>query len=189
MYCRKTVFSVVIALCAGVAAVNAETGRDERFTFVAAHAPKTGLAEDRLQVTISRWSTDAERDQLAAALASSEPGAARHHVGAADVIGRLRWPGGLEYGLRYARRTVRADGGADLILVADSRVWVWWDQKADLPLEEPFTVIHVRLDKSGVGEGRLAPASKVRSDKTVGVSLADYDARPVLLTDFRTQRG
>jgi hypothetical protein len=189
MYYRRTVLSLVMALCACIVAVSAEAEGDERFTFVAANAPKTGLAEDRLQVTISRWSTDAERDQMAAALASTEPGVARRHVGTADVVGRLRWPGGLEYALRYARRTPRADGGADLILVADSRVWVWWDQKADLPLDEPFTVVHVRLEKSGVGEGRLAPASSVRSDKTVGVSLPDYDVRPVLLTDFRTQRG
>jgi hypothetical protein len=189
MYHRKTVLSLVMAMCAFVVAVSGETEGGERFTFAAANAPKTGLGEDRLQVTISRWSTDDERDQMAAALASTEPGVARHHVGTADVVGRLRWPGGLEYALRYARRTPRADGGADLILVADSRVWIWWDKTADLPLEEPFTVFHVRLDKSGVGEGRLAPASKVRSDKTVGVSLTDYDARPVLLTDFRTQRG
>jgi hypothetical protein len=189
MYYRKTALSLVIAVCACVVAVNAEAEGDQRFTFAAANAPRTGLGEDRLPVTISRWSTDTERDQMAAALASTEAGVARHHVGTSDVVGRLRWPGGLEYAIRYARRTPRADGGADLILVADSRVWVWWDQKADLPLEEPFTVFHVRLDRNGAGEGKLAPASKVRSDKTVGVSLTDYDARPALLTDFRTERG
>ena len=104
MYYRKTVCSLVIALCACAVAVRAETKGDERFTFIAASAPRTGLAED-------------------------------------------------------------------------------------LPLEEPFSVFRVRLDKNGVGEGRLAPASKVRSGKTIGVSIPDYDARPVLLTDFRTQQG
>jgi hypothetical protein len=189
MYYRTTVFSLVVALWACAAPLGAQTEGEERFTFTAANAPQTGLQENRLQVTISRWSTNAERDQLAAALVSSEPDTARHFVGTADIVGRLRWPGGLDYGIRYARRTPRADGGSDVILVADSRVWVWWDQKADLPLDEPFTVLHVRLDKNGVGEGKLAPASKVRSDKTVGVAMSDHDARPVLLTDVRTQRG
>jgi hypothetical protein len=62
---------------------------------------------------------------------------------------------------------------------------VWWDTKADLALDERFTVFHIRLDKNGVGEGRMAPASAVRSDKRAGVAVEDLEARPALITDVR----
>ena len=185
---RSAVFALATAaLCTTV--VSAIAAEHETFTFAPANAPKTGLGEDRLQITINRWSTDAERDQVAALLAANDAQSIRHTLGNADVVGRLRWPGGLDYALRYARRTPRADGGADVILVTDSRVWVWWDSKADLALDEPFTVIHVRLDKNGIGQGRVAPASKARSDKSFGVAVTDLDTRPALMTDVRAQRG
>ena len=84
--------------------------------------------------------------------------------------------------IRYARRSPRPDGGADLLLVADSRIWVWWDAKNDLPANEPYTVLHIRLDKNGNGEGKIAPASKVRRDAASGIAVADYESLPVLIT-------
>ena len=189
MFYRKIACGIGIAVLACTAVVVAQTEGDERFTFTAANAPKGPLEEGRLLVTIDRWSSDAERNRLADVLAQNDPAAINYTLRTSEAAGYLRWPGGLEYTLRYARRTPRPDGGADLVLVADSRIWVWWDSKADLPMDEPFTVVHVRLDKNGVGEGRLAPASKVRADKTVGLVVADDAARPVLLMDVRAQRG
>jgi hypothetical protein len=189
MFHRNIAFGLVTAMLACTPALVAQTEGDDRFTFAVTNAPKTGLGDDRLQVTINRWSTDAERDQFAAMLAEHDPAAVKYTLRNAEALGYLKWPGGLEYTLRYTRRTPRPDGSADVIFVVDSRVWVWWDAKVDVPMDEPFTVVHVRLDKNGVGEGKLAPASKVRSDKAVGFAVSDYDARPVVLTDFRAQRG
>jgi hypothetical protein len=178
-----------MAALACAPAVVAQSEGDERFSFTVTNQPKTGLSEQRLQVTIDRWSTDAERDQLAAALGQSGQAGIPHALRSAPAVGYLRWPGGLEYALRFARRTARPDGGADLTFVTDSRVWVWWDAKVDAPLDEPFTVFHVQMDKNNVGQGKIAPASKVRADKAVGVVVPDYDSRPVLITDFRPQRS
>ena len=189
MFYRKLAFCLVIAALACATAVVAQSEDDDRFSFTVANQPKTGLNEERLQVTINRWSTDAERDTLAAALGQNDPAGINYALRNTQAAGYLKWPGGLEYTLRYARRTPRPDGGADLTLVADSRVWVWWDAKADVPLDEPFTVFHVRLEKNNVGQGKIAPASKVKGDKGLGVVVSDYDSRPVLLTDFRPQRG
>jgi hypothetical protein len=161
---------------------------DERYTFTVVNAPKTGLGSDRLSVTITDWSSDADRDNVAAALAGKDSAAIATALSAgARAAGYLGWPGGTEYTLRYARKTTRPDGGVDLTLVTESRVWVWWDAKLDPPRDEPFTVFQVRVDKNGVGEGRMAPASKVKPDKVAGLAI---DAQsPVMLTDVRRQRG
>lgn len=189
MLYRNMVFCLILAALACASAVVAQSEGDERFSFTVANQPKTGLNEDRLQVTINRWSTDAERDQFAAALGANDLAGARYTLHNAQAAGYLKWPGGLEYTLKYARRTPRPDGGIDLTLVTDSRVWVWWDTKMSLPLDEPFTVFHVRLDQNNVGQGKIAPASKVKADKAFGVVVSDHDSHPVLLTDFRPQRN
>jgi hypothetical protein len=189
---RAAVFAGVVAtfVCVAGAPASSETIEERAtYTFVAADAPKTGLPEERLQVTIDRWSSDDERDRLASLLAANDTQSLRYALRNAEAAGHLRWPGGLEYTLRYARRTERADGGADLVLIADSRVWVWWDSTNDLALDEPFTVFHVRLDRNGVGEGRVAPASRVRPDERAGVAVTDLDTRPALMTDVRPRRG
>ena len=189
MFHRAAVAACVTAalVCAATVPLTAEG--ETAFTFTVANAPKTGLAEDRLPVTIHRWSSDSERDQIATLLAANDTASLAYTLKNADAIGHLRWPGGLDYTLRYARQTPRADGGADILLVAESRVWVWWDSSRDIGLDEPFTVIHVRLDKSGTGQGWIAAASDVRSDKTSGLALADVQGRPALITDIRPQRG
>src|SRR5688500_11000051 len=57
---RAAVFACVTAalVCGAAAPVTAEG--EFAFSFIAANAPKTGLGEDRLHVTIDRWSTDSE---------------------------------------------------------------------------------------------------------------------------------
>jgi hypothetical protein len=164
-------------------------GSEERFTFTVVGAPKSALGDERLRVSIQAWSSDADRDKAAAALAANDQDAVRHALLDARALGYLSWPGGSSYTIRYARRSARADGGADLILVADSRIWVWWDATNDLPPNEPFTVLHIRLDKNGNGEGKIAPASNVRGDAASGIAVADYDSRPALITDVKPQRG
>ncbi len=188
---RRVALSLVIAAAFTFASsrvlIAQGEGDDEHFTFTVANAPKTGLGSDRLSVTITDWSSDADRDKVAAALAGKDASAISHALNGARAAGYLNWPGGTEYTLQYARKTPRPDGGFDMTLVTESRVWVWWDAKLDPPRDEPFTVFHVRVDKNGVGEGRMASASKVRPDKVAG--LAIDDASPVMLTDVRRQRG
>src|SRR5918993_5493193 len=99
----------------------------EHFTFNPPQAPLGPVDPAKLRLFIHRWSTDAERDTLVQG--ANERGVERllESLGDSGTLGYLRWPGGLEYSVRYARRTPRADGGQDLLLVVDRPVWVWWN--------------------------------------------------------------
>jgi hypothetical protein len=182
---HKTIalMSVAAALVC-TAALYAETVvLAERFTFVAANAPQDALNKDRrLSLTLQRWSTDAERDRMAAAVA--EPAKLLDAFRDVGGIGYLQWPGGVEYTIRYAHRTQRPDGSADLTLVIERPLWVWWDTNAKWTPDPGFTLLQVRLNKDGTGEGRAMATTRIRSDKETGIALADTNA-PVLLTDVR----
>ena len=185
---RTMALTSVAAALICTAAVHAQSSASvEHLTFVAANAPQDGLSKERrLSLTLTRWSTDQERDRMAAAAA--EPARLLDAFRDVGGIGHLQWPGGVEHTIRYARRTARPDGGAEITLVAERPLWVWWDANAKWTTEPGFTVLHVRVNKDGTGEGRAAATSRVRSDKETGIALTDTNA-PVLLTDIRRARA
>ena len=184
--------ALLTALALSTSVTGAQTAQGapaETFTFVAPGAPKGVVDPDRYRVTIERWSSDAERDQLVKA--AGEHGAPKLLDGLRDVsrVGRLQWPGGLEYGIAYARRTARPDGGSDIVLVLDRPVWAWWPgaQAAGVSTNDPYTVVQLRVDKSGTGEGRFAAPAHVTIDKTAGVAVTDVQNRATLMTDVRRE--
>jgi hypothetical protein len=104
-------------------------------------------------------------------------------------IGTLYWPGGLDYTVRYAWRTKRSDGGADVVLVVDRPLWLWWNASAP-SASYPFTVIQIRLGRDGSGDGRVSLGVPVAGDKTQGVVIPAFDTAPAVLVDVRhDQRG
>jgi hypothetical protein len=185
---NRIVLLSVVSMLAVTAGYAAETERAiERFTFAPADAPKTGLNEDRLPLVITRWSTDAERDQVFDALTQKDQEALALALRSTPYLGHLRWPGGLEYTVRYARKTARADG-EDVTLILDHPVWVWWKPEASLhAADSRYTVVHLRLGTDG-GQGTLVSLGDATADKQAGVMVSDSAAPPALITDLRRER-
>lgn len=176
----------VVAVLACAAVLHAETtDAVERFTFRAANAPQDALTKDgRLQLVINRWSTDEERRLMEQAAA--DPAKLLEPFRNVGGIGYLQWPGGLEYTVRYARQTPRPDGGADIVLVAERPLWLWWDANTKWSNEPPYTVINLRVNKDGTGEGHVSITTEIESDEDAGIALADTSRQP-LLTEVRRE--
>jgi hypothetical protein len=156
-----------------------------QYSFVVANAPKDVVAADgRMRVRVVRWSTDDERRQLLAAL--EEPAKLLSALPYVSVAGYLHWPGGLEYSVRYARQTARPDGSADIVMVVERPLWLWWDPAAKWAADQQFTVVQIRVNKDGTGEGRIATGDGFKSDKDSGIVISDT-AKPALLTDVRRE--
>ena len=179
-------WSVAVALSVACPiSLSAENARDvARYSFTVANAPKDTVSPNgRMRVRIIRWSTDAERQQLIAAL--EEPSKLLNAFQAGDV-GYLQWPGGLEYSVRYARRTARPDGGADIVLVVQRPLWLWWDASNPWAADQHFTVVNMRLKKDGTGEGRIATGTGFQRDTDNGIVVSDA-TKPPLLVDVRVE--
>jgi len=181
-------FFVVMAAAVTITstAVLSETARDvAQYTFAVANAPKDVSSSDgRLRLRLLRWSSDDERRQLMAAL--DEPAKLLSALPYVGVAGYLQWPGGLEHTVRYARQTARPDGGADIVLVVERPLWLWWDSTAKWAADQQFTVVHMRVDKDGTGEGRIATGDGFRRDADSGIMLSDT-TKPALLTNVRRE--
>jgi hypothetical protein len=182
------VLALLLVLGATTSLPSAAMSAADRFTFARPPAPESTVdpKSGRLSVDIDRWSTALERDSLVAAIGENGPEKLLDAFRDVGRIGTLYWPGGLEYAVRYAWRSQRADGGADVILVVDRPVWMWWDSSAP-STPYPYTVVQMKLAKDGSGEGRVSLGVSVASDKTLGVALSDFAKAPALLADVRRE--
>jgi hypothetical protein len=178
--------SLALLMVLGTVTLTADDRAADRFTFARPPAPESTVdpKNNRLEIVIDRWATDAERDRVVKAIA--ENGEARLLDAFSDLprAGTLHWPAGVEYAVRSARRQPRPEGGADVILVIDRPLWLWWDTKIGTT-SYPFAVVQLRVDKEGKGEGRVSINVPVSSDKASGVALSDFSKAPVVLTDVR----
>ena len=144
--------------------------------------------DSRLDLVVNRWATDAERGDLLARAAES-PDQVQSGLSQATEAGYIKWPGGLQYIFRYAHRVPRPDGGADIVLATDRPMWMWWDaQKSGASAKDPFTVLQLRLNKNGVGEGKLSGKINGNNDaKTIVID--NFDGEPTHLSDVRREKG
>jgi hypothetical protein len=180
---------MLISLLVAVTLAQTDTVTD-RFTFTAADGSKSGPgAQGRLELAVTRWSSDAERDRVRSVVTEDGPDKVLDALRDAYAAGWIHWPGNLDYTLRYARRTPRPDGGEDVVLVIDSRTWIGWHPAHSAGwTDAPFSVLQLRLDKAGTGEGKLALGNKIRGDKEAGIVLDDYAGQPTFLNDVRRER-
>ena len=186
---RKTIAGIAIALLASVATVRADAQAPvERFTFTVPNPPESTIdGKARLTLTMHRWSTDAERNRVLEIVKERGNEQLLEAFRETGAIGYLRWPGGLEYAVRYAHRTTRPDGGSDVVLVVDRPLWVWWPAGVNVApsSDARFSIVQIRLDRNGRGEGRVANGTGFATNPQAGVQLTEFDTRPVLLTDVR----
>ncbi len=159
----------------------------QRFTFTIPTAGPQATSDQHLELMITRWSTDAERQDVLTALKEGGPKGLTRAIGRSKAVGYIHWPGNIEYTLRYAWRVPRPDGGVDLVLATDTPVSEWWNRPhASVGPADEGTVIEVRVDKDGRGEGKLASADKVTEPAAAKTFvLSDYDKMPAVLTDVR----
>jgi hypothetical protein len=138
----------------------------------------------QIEITINRYTSDADRDRLRTVFREKGPSALLKELQKQPPVGSIRAPGSLAYDLRYARELPGADGGRRIILATDRPIGFAEASNSSRTLDYPFTLIELRLDKDGKGEGKMSIATKLTlNDNTLVIE--DYADRPVMLTEVR----
>ena len=176
--------AVMTLLASGLVAAPSAAQRPdppETFTGTTANMSAPGV---EFRINVLRWSEEADREAVLSVIEPAlEAGAGDEGDGetVSDALQELQtvgfiWTGGsLGYALKYAYRTEDADGGEHLVLVTDRPLGLWertgpWRDGDTEPRD--FTVVDLRLDAEGDGEGRMSLASPLVIDagqKTVGL--------------------
>jgi hypothetical protein len=194
MSSRQTIGGVLTAcaLTAGLASLTlAQTsGTPERFTAMAVNMSNVGRnGAGTIEIAVDRWSTDAERDRLITVLMERGPEKLLDVLTEMKRVGFIRSPNSLGYDLHYARRTPLPDGGERVVLATDRPIGFWEAVHQPRSIDYKFTVIELRLNGDGEGEGKLSLATKITLEKdSKTIVLEDYGNQPVLLTSVKRER-
>jgi len=169
-------------------AASAQTmGTPERFTASAINI-NNGQA-GTIDITVNRWSTDKQRDALMATMVKKGPEKLLDALQDMPVVGHFGAPGNLSWDIHFARRMPLPEGGERVVLVTDRRIGFWEAANQPRSIDYPFTVIDIRLNRDGEGEGKMSIATKVIYDKKDNmISLENFQTSPVQLTNVRREK-
>jgi hypothetical protein len=187
---RKQRVAAALVIAVGfAAAVGAQTnGVAERFSAVAIDLDRGNATP--LQIVIDRWSFDAERERLMNVMMNKGPNALLEALQDAPRVGYIRNNNSLRWDLHFASR-VRGEDGGDRIIIATDRPMSFsetWNQPRSV--DYPFTIIELRVNDAGEGDGTLSLATKVIPDKENNiVTLENYDTQRIRLQQVKREKG
>jgi hypothetical protein len=110
----------------------------------------------------------------------------------APTLGILWTSENVGYSIKYAYRISQPDGGERIILVTDRRIGAWsnlWKPTAAVtPQDYAFSIIELRLNSKGEGEGRGPLGGKVSLDNDAKtIDLDNYSVLPTVFKGLKRQ--
>ena len=148
--------------------------------------PKTG----RIDFTIERWSTDAEREQLLAILKEEKDSYKVNQqllkaLQKMPKVGYIRTSTSLAWDLHYARQNPLPDGGRRIVFATDRPIGFREAANQPRSMDYPFTVVEMQFDKDDKGVGKILLGTKIFIDKDNNLVLENYAQQPVRFNEIK----
>ena len=183
-------FLVLVCLFAwySVQALAQTRGEPEQFTasYVDLNSGRTGP----LQISVTRWSTPAERTSLQQTLFKKGQSALLETLRDMRPVGRIYAPGSIGYELRYAEERKLPDGGREIILATDRPMGFYEIVNQPRSAQYPFTWVQFRMRPHGDGEGKLAVAARIIGEEADDlIEVEDFAIQPVRLQNITSRKG
>ena len=184
---RLSVLILAAVAALGLITAAQTNGIPERFVALAVNMNNGGSGT--IEMTVNRWSTEAERLRLVTILMEQGPQKLLDVLEDMPRAGYIRSAGGIGYDLHYAQRMQGPDGGERVVLATNRPIGFWEASNRPRSFDYPFTVIELRLNGDGEGEGKLSLATRITADaESKIVTLENYETQPVMLTNVKSER-
>jgi hypothetical protein len=135
-----------------------------------------------VEIRITRWSTDEERQKLLDVLQEQGQPAMIADLQKLPQVGYIKMPNTMGVALFYARSTELPDGTRQVVIGTDRAIGV----SAHAPQLSKYdaTVIELHFPPGGKkGEGKIVLAGKVHVGQDGKVQISNYQGEPVRLKD------
>lgn len=138
-----------------------------------------------VDITINRWSTDAERDALMSVFREKGQDALLSALQKLSVVGGIRTPGSLNYDIHFARQRAEPEGGRMIFLMTDRYISAWEAMNRPRTIDYPFTLIQLQVDRNGRGVGKASIATRITEAADGTIELENFSNQPVALNEVR----
>ena len=178
--------ALVVLVCS--LALAQSNGQPERFTANAVSlSPEYGTGQQTVEITITRWSPNAERERLVGVLQAKGPDELLKQLQKNKPLGRIRTPDSIGYDLRYAQQAPSEDGGRTIVIATDRPIGFWEATQRPRSIDYPFTVIQMKIDRGGRGTGTLSYATRVIARGNNVIELEDFATQPIMLNNIKAE--
>jgi hypothetical protein len=179
---------VLLAMSPGLA--GAEPKAPElRLNAVAVNLSGVGRSRpEQLEIVIKGWSSDATRDKLLETLVDKGSDKLLDDLQSIKPsVGYIRTTTSLGWDIQYAQEYPLPEGGRRIVFATDRPMSFLEASMRPRSSEYEFLLGEIRLDREGVGEGKLATMAKISFDKKKKViEIENYGIEPVRLTQVTT---
>ena len=182
---RKVFVSCALAVLAFVTVpLAAEDKPIERLRAFAVNmngGPRTNAGV--VDIGITRWSTEAEREALLSTLKEKGSTALLDALTKQPEAGFIKLPNTLGWTIYYARQSELPDGSKRVVIATNRPLNFGEVSRQTRSVNYDFMLLEIHFPKDGKkGEGKMAPAAKVSFDnKTNQVEIENYQAMPIQL--------
>jgi hypothetical protein len=165
------------------------SGTSERYVATAVNMGQPGPTGPwTVEMVVTRWSTDRERDMLISMLLNKGSDAFLEALQDMPRTGYIRTPDTVGYDLHYARKEPLEDGGEAVFLATDRYIGFWEAVHRPRTIDYPFTYMELRIGANDKGEGKLSIFTKLEVDKKRNqIVLENFGTVPVLLQNVRKE--
>jgi hypothetical protein len=153
----------------------------ETFSANANVVETTGAAAANFKVRVDRYVSDRDRDAIRTALKTGGYAAFLTALRAAPGLGELTH-GGQTVTVRWATQEP-VKNGRTIVLITDKPLAFVGGGAVNAKPREGYevAVIRMNMDDSGLGNGEMAAAAKVKPGGATGVEIDDYAENPIKL--------
>jgi hypothetical protein len=137
-----------------------------------------------VNIHITRWTPDEENARVLNILRNEGQDAFLRALVDLKSVGWIATPTSLRYDFFYARSTKTDEGGRRILLITDRPMQIWERLGAAPSRDYPFTVVELRLDKSGTGNGTLAQLVQLRLSGDV-LGIENLASGPMKLNEVK----
>jgi hypothetical protein len=185
----RTVLAAAVAAVLGVAVPGAQSNMAQPEKFTAFAVDVSNMAPtartSQVDITINRWSTDADRDRLLTVFRDKGQDALLEALRKLPTVGYINTPGSLRYDLHFARQRPEPEGGRMIFLMTDRYIGAWEAANRPRTFDYPFMLIQLKVDKDGNGEGKASIYTKITETKDGTIELENFASQPVMLNQVK----
>jgi hypothetical protein len=184
----RTLVGLTAVACLSASGIGATPADPvDRFTAFAINmGDMTRAATAMIDIDISRWSTDAERDRLAAAIDQKRPDRMVSVLRDLPRVGVLHSPGAVGIPFYYGRKLVAPDKTEQILLITERPIDFQYAWSRPGVGNYPFMTVEMRLNAKGEGDGKISLATRIALSKEHGlVMMEGYDNLPIRLTQVK----